>query len=58
MIKITMATIIKLLKQIFNKLNGRAWIGFMWLRIWAGDWILLTRERIFGFHAMGGGLIS
>jgi len=49
-----MATIIKLLKHIFNKLDGRAWTGFIWLRIWAGDCILLTRERIFRFHAMRG----
>jgi hypothetical protein len=41
MIKTTMATIIKLLQQIFNKLDGRAWV---WLRIWAGDWTLLTGE--------------
>ena len=52
MIKMMMATTIKLLKQIFNKVDGRAWTGFLWLRIWARDWILLTRERIFGFRAM------
>jgi len=34
MIQMIMATIIKLLKQIFNKLDGRAWTGFMWRRIW------------------------
>jgi hypothetical protein len=54
MIKMMMATVMKLLKQIFNKLDGRAWTGFIWLRIWAEDWILRTWERIFGFRAMGG----
>jgi hypothetical protein len=28
-----MAKIIKLLIQIFNKLDGRAWTGLMWRRI-------------------------
>jgi len=58
MIKIMMATIIKLLKQIFNKLNGRVWTGFIWLRIWAGDWTLLTQEGNFGFRAMKGGEVN
>jgi hypothetical protein len=60
MMKMMMATIIKLLKQIFNKVDGRARTGFLWLRIWARDWILLKRKQIFGFRAMrrGGGLVN
>jgi hypothetical protein len=54
MIKMMMVTIIKLLKQIFIKLDGRTWTGFIWLRIWAGDCILLTQERIFELSAMRG----
>jgi len=46
MIKIMMAKIIKLLKQIFNKLDGRACTGFMWRRIWAGDWLTNTGANL------------
>jgi hypothetical protein len=57
-IKMMMATIIKLLKQIFNKLDRRAWNGLIWLRMWAGDWILLTQERLLGVRAMEGGGVN